>query len=98
MATFVTTVTFTDQGLAAVKDTCQRAKSFETSAQKLGVDVRDILWTLGSFDGLILFDAPDDETATSLMLQLSSAGNVRTQSSRAYQAEEMEGILGRWSE
>ncbi len=98
MATFVSTIKFTDQGLAAMKDTCQRAKSFETSAQKLGVEVREILWTLGPFDGLILFDAPDDLTATALMLRLSSAGYVHTLTSRAYRAEEMERVLGRMSE
>jgi uncharacterized protein with GYD domain len=95
MATFVSTVKFTDQGLTAIKDTCQRAKSFQTSAQRLGVEVRDILWTLGPFDGLILFDAPDDQTATALMLRLSSAGYVHTQTSPAYRAEEMEHILGK---
>jgi len=97
MATFVSTIKFTDQGLAAVKDTCQRAKSFETSAQRVGVDVRDILWTLGPFDGVIVFDAPDEETATALMLRLSSAGYVHTQTSRAYRAEEMKTILGTMS-
>ena len=29
----------------------------------MGVKVRDIFWTLGHFDGVIVFDAPDDETA-----------------------------------
>jgi uncharacterized protein with GYD domain len=44
----------------------------------------------GPFDGLIVFDAPDEETATALMLQLGSLGNVHTQTARAYKAAEME--------
>ena len=97
MATFVSTVKFTNQGLADIKDTCQRAKKFKKAAEKVGAEVRDIMWTLGPFDGLIVFDAPDDETATALMLRLCSAGYVHTQTSRAYRAEEMENILGKMS-
>jgi uncharacterized protein with GYD domain len=59
--------------------------------------VKDIFWTLGPFDGLVVFDAPDDETATALMLHLGTFGNVHTQTARAYQAAEMEQILGKLS-
>ena len=57
--------------------------------------MKDIFWTLGPFDGLVVFDAPDEETATALMLHLSSFGNVHTQTARAYEATEMEQILGK---
>ncbi len=93
MATFISVIKFTEPGIADIKNTCQRAKSFESSAQKMGVKVHDILWTEGPFDGLIVFDAPDDQTVAALMLRLSSAGYVRTQTSRAYRAEEMEDNL-----
>jgi uncharacterized protein with GYD domain len=43
----------------------------------------------------VVFDAPDEETATALMLYLGSFGNVHTQTARAYNAEEMEPILGK---
>jgi uncharacterized protein with GYD domain len=94
MATFISTLSFTEQGARAIKNTCNRAEAFRADAAKLGGKVRDIYWTLGSTDGVIIFDAPDEETATSLMLNLSSAGNVRTQTARAYNAEEMSAIVG----
>lgn len=53
----------------------------------------DIFWTLGQFDGLIVFDAPDEETATAAMLHLGSLGNVQTQTSRAFRAAEMKKVL-----
>ena len=59
--------------------------------------MKNIFWSLGPFDGCIVFDAPDDETATALMLQLGSYGNVQTQTARAYQAAEMENILAKMS-
>ncbi len=98
MATFISTVKFTDQGIKDIKATCKRASAFKAAAEKMGVEVRDIYWTLGPFDGVVVFDAPDDETATALMLQLGSFGNVHTKTGRAYKAAEMEQILGKLSE
>ena len=95
MATFISTVTFTDRGVKDVKATCKRASAFKAVAEQMNVQVRDIFWTLGPFDGLVIFDAPDEETATALMLHLGSFGNVHTQTARAYDTEEMEPILGK---
>lgn len=97
MATFVSTVKFSDQGMKNIQATCERSAAFKASAEKMGVQIREIFWTLGPTDGLVIFDAPDEETATALMLQLASLGNVHTQTTRAYNASEMEGILGKLS-
>ena len=97
MATFISTVRFTEQGMKDIKATSKRADTFKLSAEKMGVDVKKIYWTLGPFDGLIVFDAPDEETATALMLHLGSFGNVHTQTARAYQADEMEQIIAKMS-
>jgi len=64
----------------------------------MGVRVKSIYWTLGPFDGLMVFDVADEETATALILRLASSGNVHTQTARAYEALEMEKILGKLSE
>ena len=63
----------------------------------MGVEVKNIFWSLGPFDGIIVFDAPDDEIATVVTLHLGSFGNMHTQTARAYQAAEMEQILGKLS-
>jgi len=94
MATFITTMHFTEQGIKAVKETCQRAVAFQAAAQKMGVKVTGLYWTLGTFDGVIVFEAPDEATATAAMLHLSSLGNLRTQTARAFDAAEMQKILG----
>jgi uncharacterized protein with GYD domain len=95
MSTFVTTIRFTEQGIQNIKETCTRANAFKAAAKKMGVKVQDIYWTLGPSDGLIVFDAPDEETATAAMLSLGSLGNVHTQTSRAYRAAEMEGVIAK---
>jgi uncharacterized protein with GYD domain len=95
MARFVTTLRFTDRGIQAVQDTCRRATAFKAAGRKLGIKVSQLYWTLGAYDGVIVFEAPDDETATAAMLQLSSQGNVQTQTVRAFDAAEMQGIVDR---
>jgi uncharacterized protein with GYD domain len=94
MATFITTLHFTEQGLKAVRDTCNRAAAFKTAAEKLGITVTGEYWTLGAFDGVIVFEAPDEATATAAMLHLSSLDNLRTQTARAFDTAEMQKILG----
>ena len=93
MATFITTLHFTEQGVKAVRDTCDRAASFKATARKMGVKVTGLYWTLGAFDGVLVCEAPDEETATALLLHLGSLGNIRTQTARAYDPAEMQKIL-----
>ena len=50
MATFITTLHFTEQGVKAVRDICERAAAFKSAAEKLGVKVAGEYWTLGAFD------------------------------------------------
>ena len=94
MPTYITTMQFTEQGIKAVKDTCNREAAFQAASQKMGVKVTGLYWTLGAFDGVIVFEAPDEATATAAMLHLSSLGNLRTQTARAFDATEMQKILG----
>jgi uncharacterized protein with GYD domain len=94
MATYITIMHFTEQGIKAVRDTCGRAAAFKAAAEKMGVKVTGSYWTLGPFDGVIVYEAPDEETATATLLHLGSLGNIRTQTARAFDAAEMQKILG----
>jgi uncharacterized protein with GYD domain len=94
MATFVTTLKFTQQGIENIQESPKRAAAFKSAAKKMGVKVTDIYWTLGGFDGVVIMDAPDDETATAAMLHLSSQGNVQTTTARAFDASEIEKVIG----
>jgi uncharacterized protein with GYD domain len=93
VATFITTIKFTSQGVGQVQDTTKRAAALKAAAKKLGCKVTGTYWTLGAFDGVLIFDAPDDETATALMLHLGSQGFVQTQTARAFTPAEMDKIL-----
>jgi uncharacterized protein with GYD domain len=95
MATFITTIKFTPQGIKGIGETTKRATALKAAAKKMGVKVTGTYWTLGDHDGVLIFEAPDDETATAMMLQLGSLGNVHTTTCRAFTAAEMDAILAK---
>jgi uncharacterized protein with GYD domain len=95
MATYVSLLQFTDQGIRTVKDTTKRAEAAQAMAAKIGVKSLDILWTLGAYDLVVVGEAPDDETMTAYALSLAALGNVKTCTMRAYRAKEMSSILGK---
>jgi uncharacterized protein with GYD domain len=86
---------FADQGIRNIKDTIKRGDAAMAEAEKLGVKIIDEYWTMGAYDGVVLFDAPDDEAMTAFACKVSSLGNVKTETMRAFRKEEMEGILSK---
>ena len=95
MATFISTVSFTDQGFKNIADTTKRAANLKATAKKLGVKIKDVYWTMGDHDGILILEAPDDETANTFLLSLGMMGNVQTTTVRAYTAPEMDKILSK---
>jgi uncharacterized protein with GYD domain len=95
MATYIVLANFTDQGVKNVKDTTKRADAFKELAKSKGASVKDIYWTLGRFDIVASVEAPDDAVITALGLTLAQAGNIRTQTMRAFSSADMGAILGK---
>ena len=95
MPTYVNLLRFTDQGVRNYQDTVDRAEAYWDSIERAGGRLLHQVWTMGDYDIVVLFEAPDDETATSLALGVCSLGNVRTTTTRAFTAEEMRGIVER---
>ena len=95
MATYIALVNFTDQGVRSVKQTTERAKALSAAAAKLGIKIKDTYWTMGAYDAVLVADAPNDEAITALMLSVGALGNIRTQTMRAYSAEEMSKIIAK---
>jgi uncharacterized protein with GYD domain len=93
MATFVSLVNWTDQGIRSVNDTIQRYERGEEIANKHGVSNEQIYWTVRPYDMVFIAQAPDAESISAYLLELGSAGNIRTTTLRGYNREEMSGIL-----
>jgi len=95
MATYIMLTSFTDQGIRNVKDSTKRADAVRDLAKKFGVTAKEFFWTLGSYDVVAIYDAPDDASMTALGLAIGAAGNIRTQTMRAFSREEMNGVLAK---
>ena len=95
MPTYIALVNFTEQGIRNIKQTTDRAKALSAAAAKLGVKVKETYWTMGAYDAVLVVDAPNDEAITALALSAGSLGNIRTQTMRAYSADEMNKILAK---
>jgi len=95
MPTYISLVQFTDKGIQAAKETTQRVADWAAKVQSMGVSVKQMYWTLGEYDQVCVFEAPDDETAASVLLAADPLGNIRTQTLRAFTASEMKKILAK---
>jgi uncharacterized protein with GYD domain len=92
MAINVSLVNFTDQGIRNIKDSPQRARAFRELCKQQGVQVRDMLWTTGPYDLVVITEGPE-EALTSVLLSVAKLGNVRTQSLRAMDQETWQRVL-----
>jgi uncharacterized protein with GYD domain len=61
MATYISLIQFTDQGIRNVKDTIKRGDAAMAEAEKMGMKIIEEFWTMGAYDVVALFEAPDDE-------------------------------------
>ncbi len=95
MPTFISLFGWTDQGIRTVKDTPKRAEKFKSSIQKAGGSVKNIYWTMGRYDGVIVFEAPDDATAAAVMMSGCALGNVRSETLRAFTEDEIKGVIAK---
>ena len=95
MPTYVTLLNFTDQGIRTVGETIQRAdRAAELAQQKYGASLQ-VYWTVGPYDLVAILEAPDDESATAFLLEATSLGNIRSTTLRAYDRDQMSGIIER---
>ena len=93
MATYVTLINFSEQGVRNVKDTANRASQYKELAAKLGCTVKENYWTQGQYDVVSIVEAPDDAAATALAMSVGKLGYIRTQTLRAYSAAELAPIM-----
>ena len=95
MITYVVLANFATKGRKDVKRTTKRADEFRKLAKKFDVTLKEIFWTHGQYDVVVVAEAPDEFSATALNLSLIDLGNVRTQTLRAFTAAEMDKIIAK---
>ena len=95
MPIYVVLGNWTDQGTKDFGGAVERANGFRALVEQAGGRVRELVWTMGEYDFVIVTEGPDDETAAALVLRVGAAGNVRSKTMRAFDADEMSDIIAR---
>jgi uncharacterized protein with GYD domain len=93
MATYVSLLNWTEQGIRSVRDTTKRAMAFQSMAKKMQVTIKDIYWTMGHYDVIVIMEAPDDQAISRLMLGLGALGNAKSATLRGYSSQDMNQLL-----
>ena len=95
MATYVTLVKFTDQGARSIKETVSRADAVKEGASRFGVSLKSIHWTQGQYDLVAVWEAKDEASFMAFGLSIAAAGNVRTETLKAFGRDEMAAIVAK---
>jgi len=91
--TYVVLYKFSDQGLKNIKDTVKRAREVRAENERRGFKVLGIYWTQGRYDLVAVMDAPSEEAMTAGLFNVAEAGNVHSETLRAFTEAEMEKAL-----
>jgi uncharacterized protein with GYD domain len=93
MPTYVVLYKFTDQGLRDIKGTVQRVDETRADNERRGFKVQGPYWTEGRYDMVAIVEAPDEQSMLAGLFNVCGAGNVRSETLRAYSADEMGKVL-----
>ncbi len=93
MPTYISLVSLTDQGVRNMKDLPRRLQNADQAFASMGAQLRDVYLVMGTFDYVVIADAPDDATIARISLAIAGQGNVRTQTFRAFDRSEMLAVV-----
>lgn len=94
MATYISLISYTDQGIRNIKDSPNRLDAARKILKDLGGELKDFYLTLGAYDLIIVVEAPSDEVVTKFALEVGSLGNIRTTTLKAFPEAEFREIIG----
>ena len=92
MPIYVVLSNFTEKGREDIAHTSDRLDRLSPVADKLGVKVLANAITMGEYDVVTVFDAPDDATIAKVIGTVLSRGYVTTRTMRGFSADEFRTI------
>jgi uncharacterized protein with GYD domain len=84
MPTYISVMNFTDKGIQAVRDSPRRLDAAKKALEDMGGRFRDFFLTMGAYDLVLIYEAPDDAVSARFQLLLGAQGNVRTTTMKAF--------------
>ncbi len=97
MATYITLLNYTDQGVKNAKGIPERVLAARQTLENIGGRLHGYRLTLGEYDAVVTVEAPDDEAYATFALNLAAQGNIRTTTLKAFTEEESFRIFGNLS-
>ena len=95
MSTYVSLINWTEQGIRDFRHSVKRAENLCTLVDGVGGTVRELLWTVGEYDAVVVVEFPDDESGLAALLKVGSAGYIRTTTLRAFNSSEMSAVISK---
>jgi uncharacterized protein with GYD domain len=95
MPVYITLMKWTSQGLGGLPAWRDRVEEAERAIERRGGRLLDAYVTLGRYDVVEIFEAPDDETAYQVLIEVARHGQVTTETLRAFTRDEAEKIVRR---
>ena len=84
MTTYVMLTKWTEKGMVNVKDSPKRLDAAKKALRDMGGEFKSVYMTMGDYDLVAIYDAPDDAVAARFTLILGMLGNVRTTTLKAF--------------
>jgi uncharacterized protein with GYD domain len=82
--TYVLLANWTEQGIRGVKESPRRLDTAKKALKDMGGEFKSVFLTLGDYDLVVIYEAPDDAVAARFNLQLGMLGNIRTRTMKAF--------------
>jgi uncharacterized protein with GYD domain len=84
MTSYVLLGNYTEQGIRHVRESPGRLDKARAMLREMGGELKSFHLTMGRYDFIVTYDAPDDAVAARYTLMLGQLGNVRTETLKAY--------------
>ncbi len=93
MPTYVMLANWTDQGVRNIDESPRRVDAARKNLEDMGGRFLSLFMTMGDYDLIITYDAPDDAVSARFTLLLGKLGNVRTRTLKAFPEEAYRQII-----
>jgi uncharacterized protein with GYD domain len=84
MTTYIMLANWTHQGVQSAKESPGRLDMAKKALKDMGGELKSFFMTMGDYDMVIFYEAPDDTVAARFSLQLGMQGNIRTRTLKAF--------------
>jgi uncharacterized protein with GYD domain len=93
MPHYISLMRWTSQGLAGLPGWRERVEEGERTISEAGGQLVGVYVTLGRYDVVEIFEAPDDDIAVEILMKLQRYGAEHTETLRGFTREEAEEIV-----